>query len=80
MEIDLNPSGQIIQEALGCYEYVVRNRAPYCHRDPFLGPDGQIETEDIVYLPLAGDGDAVAMILVFSHCYNFRRRTAGSAM
>jgi hypothetical protein len=67
-------------EAVATYDHVVRHRAPYCHRDPYEGPDGQTETEDIIYLPLADDDGAVAMILVFSHSYSFRRRAKGSAM
>ncbi len=63
------------EEALGAYEYVVRNRAPFCYREPYVAPDGRIETEDIIYLPLSEDGERVNMVLVFTHCYDFRRRT-----
>jgi hypothetical protein len=71
--------GGSAEEALSCYEYVVRNRAPFCYREPYHAPDGRIETDDIIYLPLSSDGSNVDMILVFTHCYSFRRRTkAGS--
>jgi hypothetical protein len=67
------------EEAFASYDYVVRNRAPFCYRDPYPAPDGRIETDDIIYLPLSDDGERVNMVLVFTHCYHFRRRTpAGS--
>jgi hypothetical protein len=73
--------GGSLEEALSCYEYVVAKRAPFCYRDPYLAPDGEILTDDIVYLPLSEDGTAVSMILVFTHSYGSRRRTrAGSVM
>jgi hypothetical protein len=68
------------EEAVATYDYVVRHRAPYCHRDPYEGPDGQTETEDIIYLPLADSDGAVVMVLVYTHSYSFRRRAKGSAM
>ena len=68
--------GDSVEETLSCYEYVVRNRAPFCYRGAYEAPDGRIETDDTVYLPLSDDGAHVNMILVFSHCYSFRRRTS----
>jgi hypothetical protein len=67
--------GDSLDEALSCYEYVARNRAPFCFRGSYFAPDGRKETEDIVFLPLSEDGKAVNKILVFTHCYTFRRRT-----
>lgn len=83
-----DPTGRSVQEAsfgnaeeaIATYDYVVRHRAPYCHRDPFEGPDGEMESEDIIFLPLSEDGDRVSVVLVFSHCYTFRRRSGGSLM
>jgi len=73
--------GGSLEETLSCYEYVVRNRAPFCYRDPYAAPDGQIQHDDIIYLPLSDDGESVKMILVFTHCYSFWRRTkAGSLL
>jgi len=63
------------EEALSYYEYVVRNRAPFCYRGDYSAPDGRLETDDILYLPLSDDGANVNMILVYSHCYAFKRRT-----
>lgn len=84
----LDPTGRSVaeasfgdpEEAVATYDYVVRNRAPYCHRDPYEVPDGETETEDIIYLPLCDNHGAVNMILVFTHSYSFRRRAKGSAM
>jgi hypothetical protein len=73
--------GGSLEETMSCYEYVVRNRAPFCYRDPYAAADGQIQNDDIIYLPLSDDGATVNMILVFTHCYSFRRRTqAGSLL
>ena len=67
--------GGSLDEALSCYEYVVRNRAPFCYRGDYSAPDGRIETDDVLYLPWSEDGESVNMILVYSHCYSFKRRT-----
>jgi len=73
--------GGSLEESLSCYEYVVRNRAPFCYRDPYAAPDGQVQNDDIVYLPLSDDGANVNMILVFTHCRGAWRRTkAGSLL
>ena len=73
--------GGSLEETLSCYEYVVRNRAPFCYRDPYAASDGQIQHDDIIYLPLSGDGASVNMVLVFTHCHGFWRRTkAGSLL
>jgi hypothetical protein len=71
--------GGSLEETLGCYEYVVRNRAPFCYRDPYAASDGQIQNDDIVYLPLSDDGASVNMVLVFTYCRStWRRAKAGS--
>jgi hypothetical protein len=72
--------GGSLEETLSCYEYVVRKRAPFCYRDPYVAPDGYIQNDDIIYLPLSDDGAGVNMILVFTHCYSFRRRTTSVSL
>jgi hypothetical protein len=73
--------GSSLEEALGCYDYVVRNRAPFCYRDPYAAADGQIQNDDIIYLPLSDDGASVNMVLVYTHCRSFLgRRKAGSLL
>ena len=68
-----------LEEALACYGYVARNRAPFCYRDPYPAPDGRIETDDIIYLPLSDDGTNVNMVMVYTYCHDYKRRTpAGS--
>jgi hypothetical protein len=67
--------GHSVDEVLSCYEYVVRHRAPFCYRGDYSAPDGRIERDDTLYLPLSDDGDAVNMILVYSHSYAYKRRT-----
>jgi hypothetical protein len=72
--------GGSLEETLSCYEYVVRKRAPFCYRDPYAAPDGYIQNDDIIYLPLSDDGAGVNMILVFTHCHSFRRRTKSGSL
>jgi hypothetical protein len=72
--------GGSLEETLSCYEHVVRNRAPFCYREPYAAPDGQIQNDDIIYLPLSDDGAGVNMVLVFTHCHSFRRRTKGGSL
>jgi len=72
--------GGSLEETLSCYEYVVRQRAPFCYRDPYEAPDGHIQNDDIVYLPLSDDGANVNMVLVFTHGYSFRRRTKSGSL
>lgn len=72
--------GGSVEEALSYYQYTVDQRAPFCWRDPFPGPDGRIETEDIIYLPLSEDDDKVNMILVYTYNYAFRPRTDATSL
>ncbi len=72
--------GGSVEETLFYYQYTVDHHAPCCCRDPFPGPDGRIETEDIIYLPLSEDGGSVNMILVFTHNYAFRARTEATSL
>lgn len=78
-----DPTGRSVADAfyadsaeasLDAYEYVVRNRRPFCFRDPYPASDGKIEHEDIIYLPLSEDGESVNMILVYSHFRDFHSR------
>lgn len=82
-----DPTGLCVSEAfyaeseeagLATYEYVVRERRPFCFRDPYVTPDNWHEEEDTVYLPLSEDGITVNMILVYTHSIDFRPRIADS--
>ena len=68
------------EETLELYAYIVHERRPFCFRDPYEAPDGRIEHEDIIYLPLSANGTDVNMIMVYSHNYNFRSRMAGASV
>jgi hypothetical protein len=68
------------EETLNLYSDVVRACAPFCFHDPYEAPDGQTEHEDIIYLPLSGNGTDVDMILVYSYNYQFRSRMNGSSL
>ena len=67
-----------VEEALAAYEYVAREKRPFCFRDPYVTPDGWEEREDMVYLPLTRDGETVGIILVYSYAYGFKARGATS--
>lgn len=62
------------EAALACYDYVVRERRPFCFIEPYLTADDWQEHEDTVYLPLSEDGESVTMVVVYTHCHNFKPR------
>ncbi|TXH35011.1 MAG: hypothetical protein E6Q98_16500 [Rhodospirillaceae bacterium] len=63
-----------LEETLSVYNYVVRNRRPFLYTGPYNAPDGLIEDEDIVFLPLSDNDSDVNMVLVYaySRIYNPR--------
>jgi len=66
------------EEALAAYEYVARERRPFCFCEPYMTPDGWEEREDTVYLPLTRDGETVGVILVYAYTYGFKARGVAS--
>jgi len=72
--------GGSLDETLSCYDYVVQKRAPFCYRDPYAASDGQIQNDDIIYLPLSDDGASVNIVLVYTHCRSFQRRGKGGSL
>lgn len=67
-----------LEAGLATYEYVVRERRPFCFRDPYLTEDNWREEEDTVYLPLSSDGETVDKVLVYSYAPDFKPRMAHS--
>ena len=63
-----------LETALGCYEYVVRERRPFCFAEPYMTADDWEEHEDTVYRPLSEDGETVSMILMYTCCHEFKPR------
>lgn len=63
-----------LEAALACYEYVARERRPFCFTEPYLTADDWEEHEDTIYLPLSEDGATVSMILVYTYCHEFKPR------
>jgi hypothetical protein len=63
-----------LEETLSIYSYVVRNKRPFLYTGPYNAPDGLIEDEDIVFLPLSDNDSDVNMVLVYaySRIYNPR--------
>ncbi|MDY0884947.1 PAS domain-containing protein [Dongia soli] len=66
------------EETVGIYEYVVRTKRPFCYSGPYNAPDGLIEDEDIVFLPLSDNGRDVNMVLVYAHSRIFNPRDEAS--
>lgn len=59
--------GPSAEDALSCYDKVVRTCAPLLDPVPFTASDGRYVTEETIFLPLSDDGTHVNKILVFSH-------------
>jgi hypothetical protein len=68
------------EDSLAYYEYVARYGEPYCFRDEYFAPDGALERQDLIFLPLSEDGETVNMILLFFYDYTFRPRVEDSSV
>lgn len=67
-------------ESLVYYEYVARWGEPCCFRGDYRAPDGKLEKQDVIFLPLSEDGETVSIILVFYYDYRFRPRVEDSSV
>jgi hypothetical protein len=72
--------GTSAEEALMYYDYVARHAEPFCYRDAYRAPDGALEQQDVIFLPLSQDGTTVSMILVFYYDPKFHPRVEGSSV
>ena len=68
------------EESLGYYEHVAQTGAPCCFRGDYRAPDGALEKQDVIFLPLSEDGETVSIILVFYYDYNFHPRVEDSSV
>ena len=68
------------EESLRYYEAVAQTGEPYCFRDDYRAPDGALEKQDVIFLPLSEDGETVSIILVFYYDYNFHPRVEDSSV
>ena len=68
------------EESLAYYEYVARSGEPCCFRGDYRAPDGALEKQDVIFLPLSEDGETVSIILVFYYDYRFRPRVEDSSV
>ena len=64
--------GPSAEDALSCYDKVVRTRAPLLDPTPFTAPSGKWINEETLFLPLSDDGENVNKILVFSYSRDIR--------
>lgn len=58
---------ETVEETLNCYDAVAQSRRPYFFNAPYQTPHGKMAHDDIIFLPLSDDDDAVNMILVFTY-------------
>jgi len=68
------------EESLQYYEYVAHYGEPYCFRDDYHAPDGALEKQDVIFLPLSEDGETVNMILLFYYDHKFHPRVEDSSV
>ena len=68
------------EESLSYYGYVAQYGEPYCFRGDYYAPDGGLEKQDVIFLPLSDDGQSVNMILLFYHDYRFHPRVEDSSV
>ena len=68
------------EESLMYYEHVAQHGEPCCFRGDYHAPDGALEKQDVIFLPLSEDGETVSMILVFYYDYRFRPRVEDSSV
>jgi hypothetical protein len=68
------------EESLWYYEYVAQHGEPYCFRGDYRAPDGALEKQDVIFLPLSEDGETVSIILVFYYDYRFHPRVEDSSV
>jgi hypothetical protein len=68
------------EESLKYYAYVAHYAEPYCFRDDYYAPDGALEKQDVIFLPLSEDGESVNMILLFYYDYKFQPRVEDSSV
>jgi hypothetical protein len=68
------------EESLKYYAYVAHYAEPYCFRDDYHAPDGALEQQDVIFLPLSEDGESVNMILLFYYDYKFHPRVEDSSV
>lgn len=57
--------GPSAENALGCYDTVVRTRRPLYDDEPFITPDGRFSDDETLFMPLSEDGVTVSRILVY---------------
>jgi hypothetical protein len=68
------------EESLAYYEFVAGHGEPYCFRDAYRAPDGALEKQDVIFLPLSEDGISVSMILVFYYDHKYHPRVEDSSV
>jgi len=72
--------GPSAEDALSCYDKVVKSRAPFLDAAPFTAPCGKYVNEETLFLPLSDDGMTVNKILVFSYSRDVRRYSEATGL
>lgn len=72
--------GSSAEDALNCYDRVVKSRAPFLDAAPFTAPSGKYVNEETLFLPLSNDGVTVNKILVCSYSRDVRRYSEATGL
>ena len=72
--------GPSAEDALSCYDKVVKTRAPFLDPIPFTTPSGKWINDETLFLPLSDDGETVNKILVFSYSRDIKRYADGAGL
>jgi hypothetical protein len=59
--------GSSRERALGNYDYVVSSRSYMFDNEDFFAPNGKLCREEVLFLPLANDGENVDQIVVYTY-------------
>lgn len=58
--------GPSLEDALHCYDIVVRTKRPHYDDEPYITPDKRYSDDESLFLPLSDDGERVNRVLVFA--------------
>lgn len=66
--------GPSVEDALHCYDTVVKTRQPHYDDEPYVTLDRRYSDDETLFLPLSDDGENVNRILVFATVTPLKKR------
>jgi hypothetical protein len=66
--------GPSVEDALHCYDTVVKTRQPHYDDEPYITPDRRYSDDETLFLPLSDDGENVNRVLVFASVTPLKKR------